>query len=97
MRCGDFLRSPRTACRRLPIRPGTSTRLTKRERQVAGLVSEWLTNQATASHLVISPRAAQGHVEHILAKLGFPPEHRPRTGSSSRQTTSPDESFSEMD
>jgi non-specific serine/threonine protein kinase len=48
-----------------------STRLTKRERQVAGLIAEGLTNQAIADRLVISPRTAQGHVEHILAKLGF--------------------------
>jgi len=53
--------------------PGTdaSTRLTKRERQVAELIAEGLTNQAIADRLVISPRTAQGHVEHILAKLGF--------------------------
>ncbi|HJQ45688.1 MAG TPA: LuxR C-terminal-related transcriptional regulator, partial [Amycolatopsis sp.] len=58
--------------------PGTSTpatdaptRLTKRERQVADLIAEGLTNQAIADRLVISPRTAQGHVEHILAKLGF--------------------------
>ncbi|MFD6064922.1 protein kinase domain-containing protein [Rhodococcus wratislaviensis] len=48
-----------------------SPRLTKRERQVAGLIAEGLTNQAIADRLVISPRTAQGHVEHILAKLGF--------------------------
>ncbi|MDV6247049.1 protein kinase domain-containing protein [Rhodococcus opacus] len=46
-------------------------RLTKRERQVADLIAEGLTNQAIADRLVISPRTAQGHVEHILAKLGF--------------------------
>ncbi|QHE73328.1 protein kinase domain-containing protein [Rhodococcus sp. WAY2] len=48
-----------------------STRLTKRERQVVDLIAEGLTNQAIADRLVISPRTAQGHVEHILAKLGF--------------------------
>ncbi|TQC41885.1 protein kinase [Rhodococcus sp. WS4] len=48
-----------------------STRLTKRERQVAELIAEGLTNQAIAERLVISPRTAQGHVEHILSKLGF--------------------------
>jgi len=48
-----------------------SARLTKRERQVADLISEGLTNQAIADRLVISPRTAQGHVEHILVKLGF--------------------------
>ncbi|MFE5700326.1 protein kinase [Rhodococcus koreensis] len=48
-----------------------STPLTKRERQVADLIADGLTNQAIADRLVISPRTAQGHVEHILAKLGF--------------------------
>lgn len=45
--------------------------LTPRERQVADLVSEGLTNKSIAEKLVISPRTAQGHVEHILNKLGF--------------------------
>ncbi|MFD9667966.1 protein kinase [Rhodococcus sp. NPDC059968] len=48
-----------------------STRLTTRERQVADLIADGLTNQAIAERLVISPRTAQGHVEHILTKLGF--------------------------
>ncbi|MGW4340862.1 protein kinase domain-containing protein [Rhodococcus koreensis] len=47
------------------------TSLTKRERQVADLVAGGLTNKAIAAQLMISPRTAQGHVEHILAKLGF--------------------------
>jgi non-specific serine/threonine protein kinase len=46
-------------------------KLTKRERQVAVLVAEGLTNRAIAARLVISPRTAQGHVEHLLTKLGF--------------------------
>ncbi|MGY4785938.1 protein kinase domain-containing protein [Rhodococcus opacus] len=50
---------------------GPSTELTKRERQVADLVAEGLTNKAIATRLVISQRTAQGHVEHILVKLGF--------------------------
>ncbi|MFC9551328.1 protein kinase [Rhodococcus sp. NPDC056960] len=54
-----------------PTPAGSPVRLTKRERQVAGLVAEGLTNQAIANRLVISPRTAQGHVEHILSKLGF--------------------------
>ena len=49
----------------------SSTSLTKREGQVADLIAEGLTNQSIAQRLVISPRTAQGHVEHILAKLGF--------------------------
>ncbi|MGW0025575.1 protein kinase domain-containing protein [Rhodococcus sp. NPDC003383] len=54
-----------------PSRTDAPARLTKRERQVADLIGEGLTNQAIARRLVISPRTAQGHVEHILAKLGF--------------------------
>ncbi|MDV8071046.1 protein kinase [Rhodococcus sp. IEGM 1366] len=48
-----------------------ATELTKRERQVADLVAEGLTNREIADRLVISQRTAQGHVEHILTKLGF--------------------------
>ncbi|HVV11271.1 ATP-binding protein [Amycolatopsis sp.] len=46
-------------------------RLTPRERQVAGLIAEGLTNKQIATRLVISQRTAEGHVEHVLAKLGF--------------------------
>jgi len=58
---------------RLPdASPDTSVKLTKRERQVAELIAaEGLTNRAIAARLVISPRTAQGHVEHLLTKLGF--------------------------
>ncbi|MFE3001709.1 protein kinase [Nocardia sp. NPDC059246] len=45
--------------------------LTKREREVADLVAEGLTNKAIANRLVVSQRTAQGHVERILSKLGF--------------------------
>ncbi|MFF0813678.1 protein kinase [Rhodococcus sp. NPDC003318] len=45
--------------------------LTKRERQVADLVARGLTNRAIAAQLVIAQRTAEGHVEHILTKLGF--------------------------
>jgi non-specific serine/threonine protein kinase len=45
--------------------------LTRRERQIAELIHQGLTNRQIAVTLVISPRTAEGHVEHILAKLGF--------------------------
>ncbi|MFF3572632.1 protein kinase domain-containing protein [Nocardia jiangxiensis] len=54
-----------------PPGAGPSVELTKREREVAGLVAEGLTNKAVASRLHISQRTAAGHVEHILTKLGF--------------------------
>ncbi|WP_327114446.1 protein kinase [Nocardia sp. NBC_01730] len=51
--------------------PGPSAALTKRESQVADLIAQGLTNKQIAAKLVISQRTAQGHVEHILTKLGF--------------------------
>ncbi|MGW6658381.1 ATP-binding protein [Rhodococcus sp. NPDC055024] len=54
--------------------PASSTdviRLTRREQQVAELVAQGFTNRAIAESLVISVRTAQGHVEHVLTKLGF--------------------------
>ncbi|WP_406135920.1 ATP-binding protein [Streptomyces sp. NBC_01089] len=51
--------------------PPPGDTLTRRERQVAALVSEGLTNREISEQLVISKRTADAHVEHILAKLGF--------------------------
>jgi predicted ATPase/DNA-binding CsgD family transcriptional regulator len=45
--------------------------LTVRERQVAALVVEGLTNREIAARLVVSKRTIDAHVEHILAKLGL--------------------------
>ncbi|QIZ38793.1 LuxR C-terminal-related transcriptional regulator [Saccharopolyspora sp. ASAGF58] len=44
--------------------------LTRREREVAELVAQGLSNKDIASRLVISQRTAETHVEHILIKLG---------------------------
>ncbi|MFI9534362.1 protein kinase [Nocardia fusca] len=52
-------------------RPNQSVNLTKRERQVADLVSRGLSNKQIAAKLVISQRTARGHVENILGKFGF--------------------------
>jgi predicted ATPase/DNA-binding CsgD family transcriptional regulator len=45
--------------------------LTRREAQVAALIAEGRSNKEIASVLVVSPRTVGGHVERILAKLGF--------------------------
>ena len=45
--------------------------LTKKETQVAGLVAQGMTNRAIAQRLVVSPRTIDGHLEKILAKLGY--------------------------
>jgi len=52
-------------------RPGEPSRLTRREREVAALVADGLSNKQIAAQLVISQRTAETHVEHILTKLGF--------------------------
>ncbi|MGY0021873.1 ATP-binding protein [Streptomyces sp. YJ-C3] len=54
-----------------PQRTGPADGLTPRERQVAALVGEGLTNREVAAELVVSKRTIDSHVEHILTKLGF--------------------------
>ena len=44
--------------------------LTSRERQIAGLVAEGLSNRKIAERLVISKRTVDAHIEHIYGKLG---------------------------
>jgi predicted ATPase/DNA-binding CsgD family transcriptional regulator len=45
--------------------------LTRREWEIAQLLAEGLSNKEIAARLVIAPRTAETHVEHILTKLGF--------------------------
>jgi len=52
-------------------RRGSPGGLTRREREIAELVAEGLSNRAIAARLVIAQRTAETHVENILAKLGF--------------------------
>lgn len=51
--------------------PAPSVLLTEREREVAALVAEGLSDREIAQRLVLSIRTAQGHVQRILVKLGF--------------------------
>lgn len=53
-------------------RRGTAdSSLTRREREVASLVAQGLTNRQIAQRLSISDRTAETHVIHILNKLGL--------------------------
>ncbi|MEU0426151.1 LuxR C-terminal-related transcriptional regulator [Streptomyces canus] len=52
--------------------PGTApSLLTRREREVAALVAQGMSNRQIGSALGRSPRTVDGHVKNILAKLGF--------------------------
>jgi DNA-binding CsgD family transcriptional regulator len=46
-------------------------RLTRREREIAALVAQGLSNRQIAAASHITERTAESHVQHILDKLGF--------------------------
>jgi DNA-binding NarL/FixJ family response regulator len=53
--------------------------LTQREREILTLMAEGRSNQAIASHFVLSERTVEGHVARIFHKLGLatrPDDHR---------------------
>jgi ATP/maltotriose-dependent transcriptional regulator MalT len=52
-------------------RAGVAGGLTRREREVAGLLAEGLSNKDIAGRLVISQRTVETHVDHVLGKLGL--------------------------
>lgn len=54
-----------------PAADAPQPKLTRREKEVAHLVADGLTNKEIATRLVISPRTVDAHVDHILTKLGF--------------------------
>jgi DNA-binding CsgD family transcriptional regulator len=71
--------------RRIEPAPGDGPLLTPREREVAQLIADGLTNAELAQRLFISPRTAAVHVSSILRKLGV----SSRTDVSAALTPSP--------
>jgi DNA-binding CsgD family transcriptional regulator len=59
------------AAAREPARQSASDTLTAREREIAALVADGLSNRDIAEKLVISEGTVEVHVKHILGKLGF--------------------------
>ncbi|SDX37658.1 non-specific serine/threonine protein kinase [Saccharopolyspora shandongensis] len=56
-----------------PVAPVAASELplTRREREVAKLVAQGMSNKDIAVTLMVARRTAESHVEHILTKLGF--------------------------
>jgi DNA-binding CsgD family transcriptional regulator len=54
-----------------PGRESGSDALTSREREIAGLMADGLSNRDIAKRLVITEGTVEVHVKHILGKLGF--------------------------
>ncbi|MEE6261558.1 ATP-binding protein [Plantactinospora sonchi] len=70
---GQADRAQRRLAARLPRqRTEGSVTLSAREREVAELVAQGLTNHQIAGQLVLSPRTVETHVTRIIAKLGVP-------------------------
>ena len=65
---GEESQSPAVSTRR---KARTAGGLTRREREIAGLLAEGLTNKEIAARLVISQRTVETHVDHVLSKLGM--------------------------
>jgi non-specific serine/threonine protein kinase len=55
----------------VPVHESLSLALTRREREIAELVADGLSNKAISQRLVIAQRTAECHVENILTKFGF--------------------------
>jgi len=62
---------------RLPRRREAMSGLTAREVEVLILLARGLSNKQIAERLVITPKTAGNHVEHIYAKIGHQPQRCP--------------------
>ncbi|MEV0349156.1 LuxR C-terminal-related transcriptional regulator [Nonomuraea sp. NPDC050680] len=68
-----------------PPESDVASALTRREREIAELVAQGLSNKEIAETLVIAQRTAEGHVENILRKLSFTSRAQVAKAWSSRQ------------
>jgi DNA-binding NarL/FixJ family response regulator len=57
---------------RVPRRRERPAGLTAREIEVLRLLARGMTNKAIAAHLVIAPKTASNHIEHIYSKIDAP-------------------------
>ena len=55
----------------MSARSPSSATLTAREREIASLIADGLSNQEIAERLVITEGTVEVHVKHILSKLGY--------------------------
>lgn len=62
--------------------------LTRREKEIAGLVAQGLSNKEIAARLVVSERTAESHILNILNKLGFNSRAQIASWSAARETLS---------
>lgn len=53
-----------------PVTPADPDRLSRREREVAGLIAQGLTSAAIARRLGVARRTVESHTEHVMIKLG---------------------------
>jgi DNA-binding CsgD family transcriptional regulator len=53
----------------LSTRDGTADPLTAREREVADLIAEGMSNEQIAEHLILTPGTVANHVAHIIDKM----------------------------
>jgi predicted ATPase/DNA-binding CsgD family transcriptional regulator len=65
--------------------------LTRREKELAGLVAQGLTNGEIAARLFISERTAERHLENIRTKLGFTTRSQIAAWAATEQAPSPGE------